>query len=115
MAANLVSDGARYDWIADADYNSGDLVVITSGLAGGAGVVMETVTTGGAVAVAVENVFSVPKATGEAWTGLDDLYVNGSGEATTTSAGGTPLGVAFAPAASGDTTGNVKLALSPAL
>ena len=115
MAANLVSDGARYNWTADAAYNSGDLVVITAGATGGGGVVMETVASGGSVAVAVENVFNVPKATGEVWTGVDDVYVNGSGEATTTAAGNTPLGKSFAPAASGDTTGDVKLTLGPAV
>lgn len=54
--------------------------------------------------------FSMPKATGEAWTAGAVLYWdNSAGKFTTTSTNNTKCGVAQAIAASGDTTGPVFL------
>lgn len=59
----------------------------------------------------VEGVFNLPKATGAAWTEGAKLYWdNAAKNFTTTSAGNTFAGNAAAAAASGDTTGVVRLA-----
>jgi predicted RecA/RadA family phage recombinase len=60
--------------------------------------------------VETAGVFTLPKATGAAWAVGDLLYYDGTAHnITKTSSGNTKIGVATAVAASGDTTGNVKL------
>ena len=57
-----------------------------------------------------EGVFSLEKTTGTAWTQGQALYWNATtGKAITTDESGVFIGVAFAAAASGATTGEVKL------
>lgn len=55
-------------------------------------------------------VFTLPKATGEAWTEGAKLYWDNSAKKlTTTSSGNTLVGVAAAAAGSADTTGDARL------
>lgn len=58
----------------------------------------------------VIGVFTLPKATGQAWTeGAKVYWDNTAKNFTTTSTSNTLAGVAVAAAASGDTTGSVRL------
>lgn len=58
--------------------------------------------------LAVTGVYTVPKATGEAWTEGALVYFDGT-EMTTTASGSLLAGVAVAAAGSSDTTGVVRL------
>lgn len=58
----------------------------------------------------VVGVFRLPKATGQAWTEGQIVYFDATpGDFTTTAAGNLQAGTAVADAASGDTTGLVRL------
>jgi len=100
---------------------TGDVITVTAATGGAAkggifvgtdraGVYQGSATGGALVAVALEDVHEVPKTAGAgtAITVLDKVYSTATGSATPT--GGTPLGVAVAAAATGDTTCKVKLA-----
>jgi predicted RecA/RadA family phage recombinase len=67
--------------------------------------------TTGVGAVAIEGVFGpVAKETGQAWVQGDQLYWDaGNSRFTKTSTSNTAAGHAFEPAASGDTTGYIRL------
>jgi len=57
-----------------------------------------------------QGIFTLPKATGQAWTeGAVVYWANGAGNFTTTASTNQLAGVAVAAAASGDTTGRIRL------
>lgn len=65
---------------------------------------------GESVALKRYGVFTLPKATGAAWTQGDQLYWDNTNKVfTKTSSGNTIWGMAAADAASGDATGSVAL------
>lgn len=78
-------------------------------------VATKTVAAGESFEGATRGVFTLPKATGEAWTEGALLYWNADDEEiTTTAEDNTPVGCAAAVAESDATTGNVRLSGVPA-
>lgn len=108
---NYKQSGEIIAVVAPADVASGDFVVVGSFF----GVAQVAALTGALVPIVREGVFTLPKATGTAWTTGDALYWDSSASKfTKTAAGNKPVGVASADAASGDTTGDVSIeAVSP--
>lgn len=85
---------------------SGDFVLVGALF----GVAQIDAVTGADCPIVREGVFTLPKATGTAWTKGDALYWDaGAGKFTKTATGNKPFGVAFADAASGDATGAVSI------
>jgi predicted RecA/RadA family phage recombinase len=85
---------------------SGDFIMVGALF----GVCQTTHLEGEDVAIVREGVFKLPKATGAAWTKGNPLYWDATAKNfTKTSGANTPVGVAFADAASGDTTGSVSI------
>ena len=106
MATNKISDGNTATFTATGDHSSGDAVMYGATF----GVVQEDATTGNPVTLALCGVFTLPKATGQAWTEGQKLYwSSGSSEVTSTASGNTAIGAAMAAAATGDVTGAVRL------
>jgi predicted RecA/RadA family phage recombinase len=105
------------NYIQDGRYI--DVVAPSGGLTGGAfyfisadlfGVVSKTVLETETTTIDTMGVYSLPKATGAAWVQGDKLYWDASASKfTKTATANTPAGVAALAAASGDTTGYVKL------
>lgn len=98
----------------------GDVVSVTApaAVASGAGVLVgslfgvatHTAANAAAVEIATKGVFTLAKATGQAWTVGARIYWDDTAKNCTTTAGTNKLiGVALAAAASGDTTGTVLL------
>lgn len=96
---------------APAAVASGDFVVVGAFF----GVAQAAAASGADVNIVREGVFTLPKATGTAWTKGDKLYWDaGASKFTKTAGGNLAVGVAAADAASGDTTGDVSIeAVSP--
>jgi predicted RecA/RadA family phage recombinase len=99
------------------------IVAPTGGTTAGAGVLVgsifgvanDTVTAGSTVGLAMFGVFTLAKATGQAWTvGVTVYWDNTNKNLTTTSAGNTKVGYARDAAASADTTGVAILTLGGA-
>ena len=101
---------------------SGDVIIFQNAgaaLASGAGVkiglrigvcLVDIAATTGSGAVAMEGVFKIVKATGQAWTQGALVYWDDTNKNfTTTASGNTLAGYIWEPAASGDTVGYVKL------
>jgi predicted RecA/RadA family phage recombinase len=108
MASNFIQPGKVMTFIAP----SGGVVSGTPVLIQGT-VVVPTTTVAQTLPFEgiTEGVFSAPKATGATWTTGQTLYWDSTAGnfATAQSATARRAGTAAAPAASGDTTGNVKL------
>lgn len=103
---NFLQDGEIVEVPAPADVASGDFVVVGALF----GVAQVAALSGVNVPIVREGIFTLPKATGTAWTKGDPLYWDSSAKKfTKTAAGNAPLGVAGADAASGDTTGAVSI------
>lgn len=88
---------------AGSAISAGDIVVIGEriGVA-----ITDIAATSGEGSVQMEGVFSLPKATGTAWSQGDQLFYDaGAGKLTKVATGNKPAGYAFEAAASGDTTG----------
>lgn len=99
---NYVADGETMIITAGATLAAGAV----HAMAGGIGVAVEDIANGAQGAVYVRGAFRLPKATGAAWTPGDILYWDTTpGELTKTATANGPAGIAYAAAASGDTTG----------
>lgn len=91
---------APYDVASGAGFKVGSIIAIAA----------YTALSGANVEGQVEGVFDVAKATGAGWSVGDAIYWDDSAKKfTTTSSGNTKAGVAVLTAASGDTTGRVRL------
>lgn len=103
---NFVSEGVALDLTAPAAVTAGDPVKV-----GGLIVVPAADAASGDTFVGyVHGVFDVDKATGAAWAEGDTLYWDDTAKKfTKTTTSNTKCAVAVAAAASGDTTGRVKL------
>lgn len=108
---NYLQDGTIMTVPAPATVASGDFVVVGAFF----GVAQTDAASGDDVDIVREGVFTLPKATGAAWTKGDKLYWDSNASKfTKTATGNLPAGVAAADAASGDTTGSVSIeAVSP--
>ena len=103
---NYISDGDVVSAAAPYDVASGGGALIGSLF----GVAVDTALSGTSVQLKTTGVFTLPKATGQAWTYGAKLYWDDSNKnCTTTASGNTLIGVALAAAASGDTSGTVRL------
>lgn len=110
MSKNFIQDGDILDLTAPSGgvvggstYKIGSIIAVA----------LASVAEGLPFAGATEGCYTLAKATGAAWAQGDLLYWDDSGKAfTKTSSGNTKAGVAIAAAASGDTTGKVKLIAS---
>jgi predicted RecA/RadA family phage recombinase len=105
---NFLSNGdnlplaAPYDVASGAGFLVGSLFAVASAAA----------LSGAAVVGVTKGVFSLSKATGEAWTvGVKLYWDNTNKRLTTTSSGNTLVGVATAAALSADTTGACRLGI----
>jgi len=102
---NYVKDGKTVEFTAGAAYDSGDVVI----LGNLAGVVIDDVDSGDVGVARLYGVVKLAKATGVITLG-QKLYWDSSAEnVTTTAAGNTYIGCAFAAYASGDTIVKVQL------
>lgn len=117
MATNYSQDGQTVTWTNDtgSDVASGQAVVIGGQL----GVAIADIADTESGAVAMEGVFSIPKATGTAINqgasvDFDVSVGNADGGLTPATGDLTGCGIAWATAASGDTTVLVKLNASAA-
>lgn len=107
MARNFLQPGNKLDLTAPSGgvvsgtvYLIGTLLVVAQG----------TAAQGETFTGMVEGVFTLPKATGQAWTeGAKVYWDNTAKNFTTTSTSNTLAGVAAAAAGSSDTTGSVRL------
>jgi predicted RecA/RadA family phage recombinase len=104
MAKNFLQPGRTLDMLLASDVESGGIVN-----AGGLiGIAQTDGDIGDTIAVDLEGVYSLAKATGTAWTLGEKLYWHPSpGQVQTT--GTIIIGHAAAAAASGDATGKVRL------
>lgn len=96
-----------------ATVSSGDLHMIQPGGAGSGviiGVALDDGVSGTVCPIAVKGVFSVSKTTGTAWVVGQEIYYKSSTDAgITLAAGNYPLGICVEAAASGATSGKVRL------
>jgi len=103
---NFIQDGDTVSVAAPYDVASGGGALVGSLF----GVAVDAATSGNAVQLKTSGVFTLPKATGQAWTVGAKLYWNDTNKnCTTTASGNTLIGVALAVAASGDEAGTVRL------
>lgn len=108
MAQNYIECGDvfQYTNATGATITAGTVVKIGSVV----GVALVDIADGATGSVMTEGVFSLPKATGAGWSVGDTLYWDDTAKKfTKTDTGNTFAGYAFEAAASGDTTGLVKL------
>ena len=101
---NQVQRGCTITFTADADYKSGDLVIIGDT----AGVCVGDVGTGKAGVANTDGVFSVPKEDVAIAQGVK-LYRTATGTVTTASSGNKLCGRAWAAAVAGDPVVPIKL------
>lgn len=105
---NYVCEGDVFEFTAGGTITAGSPVLMGSivGIAAKGGV------SGEVIPVNVCGVFTVTKATGAAWAVGDALYWDaGNSSFTKTASGNTLAGYAYAAAASGAATGQIKLLL----
>lgn len=103
---NFLQEGTILNVVAPATVVSGDFVVVGAFF----GVAQTDAASGALVPIVREGIFTLPKATGTAWTAGDQLYWDsGAAKFTKTAAGNKAIGIAAADAASGDATGAVSL------
>jgi predicted RecA/RadA family phage recombinase len=107
MATNHVQKGDVIDYTngGSAAISSGDAVIIGTLV----GVALVDIAVGDAGAVAVTEVWTLPKNASEAITQGAKVYLNSSGDITATSTDNTFAGVAFAAAAGADAGVDVLL------
>lgn len=106
MATNFVQPGEVLDLTAPYQRNAGQAAKIGSIV----GVAVNTVANAAVGQFAFTGVWTLTKATGQAWTEGALIYWDDTNKnCTTTSTSNTRIGVATAAAASGDTTGKVRL------
>lgn len=103
---NFTAPGDRLTFTAAADISSGDGVLVGQIF----GVVTGDVASGEQGTLSLTGVYSLPKATGQAWAAGDPIYWDASaGECTTDPDAATLIGAATAVALAGDTSGTVRL------
>lgn len=103
---------AELTFTAPADLLAGDPLLVADTF----GVVRADVLTGASGTLRLRGLYSLPKATGQAWAVGQALYWDaGAGKVTTTSSGNRSVGVAALAASSGATTGAVILRGPPNL
>lgn len=102
---NFVANGEVLDTVVGADTASGDLVAVGKLV----GVAQASAKNGETVAVALCGVFTVPKASGAITQGAALYYDATAKNVTTTASGNTACGWAWAAAASGDTSVQLRL------
>lgn len=106
MASNFVQPGDVIDFTAGANFASGDVVLIGARV----GVALTAIANGATGPVRVSGVFSLKKKSTDVFAqGAVGYWDNTNKEITTTSAGNTLAGYAFAAAGSGATSINFKL------
>jgi predicted RecA/RadA family phage recombinase len=106
MAKTYIQPGRVVTFTAPYQRNSGEGALIGAIF----GVALQTVANAIRGEFAIVGVWTLAKATGEAWTeGALIYWDNTNKRCTTTSTSNTRIGCAQAAAASGDTTGNVRL------
>lgn len=104
---NFIQEGERIDYTIPADTTiaSGDVVVIGKL----AGIAVSGGTTGDTIAVALEGVYELPKASSLTVAAGDQLFFDTTGKVVTKTATHKPLGIAFRASASSATKVQVKL------
>ena len=109
MAQNYIESGDVLDYTVGSSetITAGD-VVIKGDLVG---VALGSGTEGDVVAIRMEGVFQLPKATGAITLGAKVYWDDTNNVVTTTASGNTLLGQAWSAQASGDTTVKVRLIL----
>jgi len=106
MSKLVVQPGEVWTVAAPATVLSGAAALIGTIV----GVAMKDITSGVVGPFAMTGVHTLAKATGIAWTvGILLYWDNSAKNVTTTTTSNTRLGVAWVAAASGDTTGQVRL------
>jgi predicted RecA/RadA family phage recombinase len=110
MATNFIKHGDEIPYAngTGTGIKSGDVVVIGDLV----GVALGDILDGSTGTVQLCGVATLPKTTGQAWTQGAKLYWNGTDKFTTTVGTNVWAGWAYSAAASGDTTGQVKLKIS---
>lgn len=98
--------GCTIEYTAGATIASGDGVLVGGIL----GVAVNSMVSGDVGTLAVEGVYSLPKATGAISQGAKVYWDNSAKNVTTTSGGNTACGFAWVAAQSGDATAYIKLA-----
>ncbi len=101
---NFIQNGEVYNHVAAADISSGDVVVMGTVV----GVAVTDIASDETGSVQAYGVFELPKVASALAQGAK-VYWTGT-NVTATASGNTEMGVAFAAAASGDATVQVKLA-----
>jgi len=102
------SEGKRINWTnsTGSDVASGGVAVGTDAIA----IAVVDIDNGDSGAVATEGEYSLPAASAETWTFLQQLYWDAaSGELTNVASGNTPAGKAGATKAAGVATGRLLL------
>lgn len=106
MATNYIQPGKVLDLTAPYQRNKGEGAVIGNLF----GVALSTVANGAVGQFAIEGCWTLAKATGAGWTQGQILYWDNTNKNVTgTSTSNYRIGCAIAAAASGDTTGQVRL------
>jgi predicted RecA/RadA family phage recombinase len=107
MATNFIQPGDVAEFTAGGTVTAGTPLLVGSLVV----VPLVSTTTGLKYNAALKGVFTLPKATGAAWTEGQVLYFDSAAGnfATAASATARRAGVAMAAAASGDTSGVVRL------
>lgn len=104
---NYIQEGKTYTGPAPANVSSGEFVVFNAALSG---VAIHSALNTAACTVERRGAFTLPKATGEAWTPGDLLYWDATNKRfTKTSSGNTLRGMVYEAAISGATSGVVYL------
>ena len=110
MATNFVTHGESipYTNATGSNITSGSVVAVGDMI----GIALSDILIGSTGTVQLAGVAIVAKTTGQAWTQGAKLYWDGTSAFTTTVGSNVWAGWAYAAAASGDTTGQVKLKVS---
>lgn len=102
---NYIMPGRMLPFVATAALLAGDVVVIGARI----GIAAKNAAIGETVELAVDDVFSLPKATGAIAIGALVYWDAAAKKITTTASGNTLAGYAASAAASGDAFVNVKI------
>lgn len=107
MAQNILNQGDIVDLVAPTGGTTAEKGVLIGTVVG---IALSTAVAGATVSVAFSGVALVDKATGSAWTLGEKIYWDDTAKKfTDVSTSNTAAGFATAAAASGDTTGYIKL------
>lgn len=111
MATTYVADGDRIPYTCAAAVTAGQIVVLTAGTTGSAGVAVESGVTGDVIPVAVAGVWTVTKKAGATldFAVGERAFTTATGAVTPTATGNTGIGYAYAAAVTGATTAQIRL------